>query len=403
MPTYIYEAINEDGLIVRGVLDAETRSVALSRLRQYRFQIRNLDEQTGMQSLIDRLVRINAATIAIFTRQLANMLKAGLPIMRCFDLLSTKGENRRFENIVLLIKEQVKVGSSLSGAMARFPEAFNPVYLALVKSGEVSGEISEVLDRIATYLEKDLLLKRRIRAAMSYPLVVFVFCVFIALALVLYIFPKFIELFDGFHLEMPLPTRLLMALVVTLRNPFVILFFLACAGVAIFLVSQYLKTTLGKRHFHHWLLSLPLFGPINRKIAVARFARTFGTLYGSGIPVMHALDITSKVTGNEIINAAIAQAEESVKYGNLLSAPLSESGYFPPMVISMIQVGEQTGYLHTMMEKIADYYDSEVELSLIALTKLIEPFLIGFMGILVGFIVLSIFMPIYQLIGNFGK
>jgi type IV pilus assembly protein PilC len=403
MPLYIYEALNEDGNLVRGVLDAENRLLALNQLKQYRFKIQKLQEQTQIQRFFLRLHKVSVGSLAIFTRQLATMLKSGLPLVRCLEVLSARGEDRRLENIILLLREQIKAGSSLSQALGRYPEVFNPVYMTLVRAGEISGELPEILDRLATYEEKEYALRAKVRASLTYPILVFVFCVLVATVLILYIFPEFIRMFEGFHLIMPWPTRILILFVDFFKNPWVLLILLSSIGAFIFLFSQYMNTYIGRKQVHHWLIRIPVLGSVIQKVAISRFCRTFSTLFGSGVPILQALDIVSRVTGNEIINDAISHVQEAVKYGSSISAPLEESGFFPPLVVNLIQVGEKTGYLHKMLDKIADFYEMEVDLALSALIKLMEPVLIGMMGLIVGFVLLSIFAPIYQLIGSFSR
>jgi type IV pilus assembly protein PilC len=402
MPTYVYEAVNDEGRTVRGILEAKTRIQALEALKQYRYQIKKIQEQTKLLLFLHKLQKVNQDSIAIFTRQFAAMIKAGLPIMRCLDLLSRKGDNLRLEDVILLVREHVKAGNSLSQALARYPDVFNPVYLELIKAGELSGDMGDILERMANYLEKDAFIRKRLRSALTYPIVVFSFCVLIAFLLVIYIFPKFISLFRGFHVPTPLPTQILMFTVNLAKNPFFILIIIGILGVLAFLLSQYLRTAVGRRHYHQWLLFMPIFGDLNKKVAASRFCRTLSTLIAAGVPLMQSLDIVGRVTGNEVLNEAVDQARQAVKYGSTISAPLEESKIFPSLAVSMLQVGEQTGELPKMLKKVADFYDAEIELTLIRFTKLLEPILIAAMGLIVGFVVISIFLPIYSLIGHFS-
>ncbi|MCL4512472.1 MAG: type II secretion system F family protein [Candidatus Eremiobacteraeota bacterium] len=402
MPTYVYEAVNDEGRTVRGILEAKTRLQALEALKQYRYQIKKIQEQTKLLLFLHKLQKVNQDSIAIFTRQFAAMIKAGLPIMRCLDLLSRKGDNPRLEDVILLVREHVKAGNSLSQALARYPDVFNPVYLELIKAGELSGDMGDILERMANYLEKDAFIRKRLRSALTYPIVVFSFCVLIAFLLVIYIFPKFIGLFRGFHVPTPLPTQILMFTVNLAKNPFFILITIGILSVLAFLFSQYLRTAVGRRHYHQWLLFMPILGDLNKKVAASRFCRTLSTLIVAGVPLMQSLDIVGRVTGNEVLNEAVDQAKQAVKYGSTISAPLEESKIFPSLAVSMLQVGEQTGELPKMLKKVADFYDAEIELTLIRFTKLLEPILIAAMGLIVGFVVISIFLPIYSLIGHFS-
>lgn len=403
MPTYIYEAQNDEGIIVRGLIESRSRSVALSELKTYHFRIRNIHEQTRFDSFLNQLFRVNQLSLAIFTRELSTMFKSGIPLLRCLDVLSHRGENRRLEDVALLLREHIKAGDSFFQAISRYPEVFDPVYQSLVQAGEVSGHLGEILERLALFLEKDMKLRRTAKAAMSYPIVVFVFCVLISLGLIVFIFPQFIDLFEGLDVAMPWPTRLMIGLVNTIRNPFVVMLLAGLFGLSLAFLNRYVQSPVGKRQYHQFLLTMPVMGSIRRKIAISRFCRTFATLFASGVPILRSLEVVSEVSGNVLIDEAVLRVRESVRYGSSISAPLEESALFPPMVTGMIQIGEQSGYLHKMLAKVADYYEMEVEVALLSLAKLLEPFLICVMGVIVGFVLIAIFLPIYSLIGSFSK
>lgn len=384
-------------------MEAPTRSQAVSELKQFRFRIRTLREQTKIGAFFERMGGVKQSALTIFTRELATMFKAGLPVLRCLDVLSNQGGNRRLEDTALLLAEHVKSGDSFFQAVSRFPKVFDPVYRALVQSGEVSGHLGEILERLSVFLEKDLKLRQGARAAMTYPIIVFVFCVLISTFLMVFILPEFLGLFEGLDIPMPWPTRILSATVNTIRNPFVLLLLAILAVFGFAFANRYIKTPAGRKQYHQLLLALPIIGPIHRKIAISRFCRTFSTLFASGVPILHALEVVSEVSGNALINESILQVREAVRYGSSISAPLEESALFPPMVTSMIQIGEQSGHLQKMLEKVGDYYEMEVEIALSGLSKLLEPLLIGIMGFMVGFVLISIFLPIYTLIGSFSN
>lgn len=403
MPTYQYEAVTEEGKLIRGVVDAENENLALIRLRDFRYTIRSLEKQTRQRQLLLQFLKIKPFSLALFTRELAAMVNAGLPIMKGFDILSRKGDDRKLEDVVFHVRESVKGGMTLSASLAKHPGVFSPMYISLIRAGEISGELPEILDRLASFLEKEIKLQRKVRAAMTYPILVFFFALTVAALMVLYIFPRFMSLFEGLHLPIPMTTRILMMAVDLFRNPIMVSFIMASAGTAIFFASQYFRTHVGKRQLHRVLLELPLIGPVNRKVAVARFCRTFATLFSSGVPLLTSLDVVGKVSGNEVINDAIDVLKEEMRFGSTLSVPLAGTGLFPPMVTGMIEVGEQTGYLHQMLNKIAEYYETEVEYALDALTKLVEPVLVGFMGLVVGYVVIAVLSPLYQLVASFGR
>lgn len=400
MSVFAYEAHNQEGRLIRGFIDAENKRLAVEFITGQSLKVQRINEQSFFQSLLRKFRGVSVITLAIFTRELHTLLNAGLPVIRALDILS-RGERNRLTDTILLIREHVRAGESLHRAFSRYPEVFNPVYLALVGSGEVSGDLEGILATLAVFLDREYRLRKKIQAAMTYPFVVLIFCLFLAISLTVYILPKFVDLFEGLQVKMPLPTLILIFVITCIRNPYYLMISLTALGFGAYSLHRYINTPYGRRQFDLFILNMPVFGAINRKIAIARFCRTFATLFGSGVPILHALEVLYKVSGNEIINEAVEQVHDAVKYGSSVAAPMEESGLFPIMVTSMVQIGEQSGNLQSMLSKVAEYFETEVELKFASISKLIEPILIGVMGVIVGFVLLAIFMPIYQLIANF--
>jgi len=401
MPIYAYEALNQEGLLIRGVIDAETKPLAVQFLSSQALSVQRIKRQNSLQIFWSKLKGVSTAQLAIFTRELATLLNAGLPIIRALEILTKSAEKSRLTDVMLLVREHVRAGDSLHRAFSRYPEVFNPVYLSLIQSGEISGDLQNVLATLSNFLDREHALRKKVKAAMTYPFVVLIFCVVLALGLTIYILPKFVEMFEGLQVRMPLPTLVLIFVVNCVRNPYYLMVTVTVLSFSAYTISRYLATPIGRRQFDRLLLTMPLFGAINRKIAVSRFCRTFATLFASGIPILHSLEVLYQVSGNVIINESVEQVHEAVKYGSSISAPLEESGLFPLMVTSMVQIGEQSGNLQMMLVKVADFYEMEISLQFDSLAKLIEPLMIGVMGIVVGFVLLAIFLPIYQLISNF--
>ncbi|MBI2265106.1 MAG: type II secretion system F family protein [Armatimonadetes bacterium] len=402
MPTFTYEALDDEGKLVKGTLQGIDQRAVISKLKDKRYTITNIREKREFQFRPQFLSRISQQSLTIFSRQLATMVHAGLALTRCIDVCMNQGDDRKLAEVLRQVKEDISGGVSLSNALAKHGNVFSPLYVSLIKAGELSGEMSEILERLATFLEKDFALAQKVKSAMAYPLVIFGVCIVLVFLLVTFIFPNFVALFEGLNVKLPLSTKLLILMTNTVRNPIYLIPAISLIGVLGFLLAQYVKTPVGKRQFHALLLRVPIFGPISKKVAVARFCRTFGTLFASGVPIMHALEIVGQSSGNEVINETSELMRSSLRGGSHLSQPMQESRVFPPLVVGMVTVGEQTGNLHIMLHKISDFYETEVDYALSGLTSLIEPIMIAGMGLIVAFVVISVFMPVYQLLGTFS-
>jgi len=405
MPKFAYEALDARGRVVSGTVDAPDLETVIEDLKTSRYTVTNIKQQSDLLSFVRetsrKLQHVSLYALAVFTRQFAVLFNAGLPITRSLDALSKQTMSRKLGHAVMIVCHDIKSGFSLSKAMSKHPDVFSPVYISLVKAGEMAGALGDVLDRLAGLMEKENMLRSRVASSMVYPIFVFVFATIVTVGLVFYIFPKFIEMFRGIDVEMPLPTQVLIVITESVLNPAV--FFPLTIGTIVFLVlaSQYAKTPLGKRQKDRILLELPLIGSITTKVILSRFCRTLGTLISSGVPIVHSLEIVSRAAGNEIMSGIIDEIKASLKAGTRLSQPIKENHLFPPIVAHMVAVGEETGNLPTLLEKLANYYDLEVEYALTSFASMIEPIMIFVLGGMVGFVLIAVFLPIYSLVSKF--
>ncbi len=339
--------------------------------------------------------KVPSKEVMVFTRQFSVMIKAGVPIVRCLEILSEQTQNKRFRQIILEVTQSIETGNTLTDALAKHPTIFNILYISMAKAGEAGGVLDTTLTRVAEHLEKSEELKGKIRSAMAYPAVIFTVAMGAVFFLLTFIMPTYAQLFEGFGAELPALTRAVMGLSNFIRGNFLLLFGSIIA--IIFGLRAYNKTDRGRRQFDNFALNVPLFGPLIRKAAVARFSRTLSTLTASGVPILSGLEITATTAGNKIIEEAVLQAKESISGGKTISGPLKESGVFPPLVINLVRVGEESGSLGEMLEKIADFYDMEVDTAVATLTSLIEPITIVFLGGVVGIILAAMYLPMFEM------
>jgi len=339
--------------------------------------------------------KVHQRSIAIFTRQLATMIDAGLPLVQSLEILSSQQEHKIFKNILRGIREDVEGGSTFAGALKKYPATFNDLYTNLVVAGEEGGILDNILLRLAAYIEKAEALKKKVKSALVYPAVIVTVAVFVVMILMFFVIPVFSKMFEEAGSQLPLPTLVVVVIskfaqkYIFIVIPAVILFF--------YLFKKYHQTEGGKRVLDGLLLKLPVFGPLFQKIAVARFSRTLGTLVSSGVPILDGLNIVSKTAGNKVIETAIMNARASIREGETIAEPLARSNIFPPMVIQMIAVGESTGALDSMLSKIAEFYEEEVDVAVANLTSLLEPILMIFLGVVIGGVVIAMYLPIFNM------
>jgi type IV pilus assembly protein PilC len=344
--------------------------------------------------------KVNQRAIAIFTRQLATMIDAGLPLVQSLEILSLQQEGKLFKNIIREIREDVEGGSTFAGALKKHPATFNELYTNLVVAGEEGGILDTILTRLANYIEKSEALKKKVKSALIYPATIVGVAVIVVMILMIFVIPVFETLFKSAGQNLPLPTLIVLTLsklikkyVVILIPAFILLFYMA---------RKYYQTQNGRAVIDRLILKLPVFGPLLRKIAVARFSRTLGTLVSSGVPILDGLTIVSRTAGNKTIETAILNARASIREGETIAEPLNRSKIFPPMVIQMISVGESTGALDNMLSKIAEFYEDEVDIAVANLTSLLEPFLMIFLGVVIGGVVIAMYLPIFQMASAVG-
>ncbi|MFH1097715.1 MAG: type II secretion system F family protein [Candidatus Desantisbacteria bacterium] len=401
MPTYIYKARNMDGTVVTGKIDAETqRSVIMKLKQQHLMVITTEEEKSNIFLRVTEILKfkgwVGLKDLVLFSRQLATLINAGIPIVQCLNVLIDQVDNKNFKKIIMTVREDIEKGASITMSMGKHPSVFNQLYTSMIKSGESGGVLDEVLERIASYLESVQSLRRKVQTAMAYPGVVGCIAVGIILFLLIFVIPAFKDVFESFGAKLPLPTMILIK-VSDLIKTYIVWFILFVVG-AFFLARLFItKTEKGRLLFDSLLLKIPVFGSLFRKIAVTRFARTLGTLVRSGVSILEALEIVAKTSGNKIVELAVMGARSSIREGERITDPLRECGVFPPMVIQMVSVGEETGALDTMLMKIADYYDREVDSAVSTLASLIEPLMICVLGIIVGGIVICMYLPIFMI------
>lgn len=408
MPVFVYEARDAGGQLKKDKIEAPNMRMATQRLQEQKMTVINIKEQSGNPAQADvlgwyqKFKKVNEQALVVFSRQFATMINAGLAMVRCLDILSEQTEDKKLQTTLIQVRRDVEGGSTLSNALAKHPTVFSTLYTSMVKAGEMGGVLDEVLERLAGFMEKDFGLKKKVKSALTYPVVILIMALGIVFFLVTYILPTFVQLFEGMSLQLPLPTKILIGVTKGARNPYIFIPALGLFGAGMFALNRYVATPLGRKQYDLMKLNVPVFGLLNKKVAISRFCRTLGTLLSSGVPIMQALEIVGKASGNEIIAMTVGKIRESIREGESIASPLGASGMFPPMVTQMVAVGEETGNLDAMLSKISDFYDTEVEYLLASLTSMLEPIMIVGMGAVVGFIVISVFLPLYQLIGNLG-
>jgi len=391
------------GRTVSGTLEADSLELVRAKLSDLSYHILSIREsksRAGFQDWFNGMQRVKLRDLVVFSRQFATMIDAGLSVVKCLDILQKQSRNPKLKDVVGELKRDVAGGLSLTEALQKHPRVFTTLYVNMMRSAEAGGILDVVLDRLATFLEKEQETRNKIKSAMMYPAVVFCFSILMLLMLLFFVLPKFKGIFETMGLELPLTTRLMLNSSDYLRDYwYVALVVLAGTVIGAKLLA---RTEKGKYAIDAAKLRLPIFGDLMLKTAVSRFSRTFGTLISSGVPVLRALEIVADTTGNRVVSATVVRARESIKEGEKISTPLFASKIFPVMVTQMIAIGEETGRLDQMLTKVSNFYDDEVDNTLKGLTSLIEPLMIVGLGLIVGFIAVSVISPIYSLVGSLG-
>jgi type IV pilus assembly protein PilC len=405
MPTFAYSGRTRGGETVSGERVADSMDAATAALRRDQILVTRIAPQAkaaekagakGKAGVTGK--KASAKNLAVFVRQFSVMIDAGLPLVQCLDILGTQEEDKNFAAVILQTRTDVESGASLADAMKRHPKTFDPLFTNMIAAGEAGGILDTILKRLATYIEKAVKLAGQVKSAMIYPVAVILIAGAVVGVILWKVIPTFASLFSGLGADLPMPTRIVIGLSNNLVRYFPFIF--VGAGAAAYGFRQYYASTAGRRVVDTVVLKMPVLGNIMRKIAVARFCRTLSTLISSGVPILDGLEITAKTAGNAVVEDAIMMTRKSIERGETISAPLKETQVFPSMVTQMIGVGEATGALDTMLAKIADFYEEEVDTAVAGLLTLLEPIMIAILGIVVGGIVIAMYLPIFDLISK---
>ncbi len=408
MPAFAYKAKTTAGLIMQGIIDADEQKGAVEKLRAQKLVVLEILEKRDtpldkIMALIKsrRKGNVTSKDLVLFSRQLSTLVSAGVPIVQSLGILETQAENPAFKEVLGAVKSDIEAGLSISDALKKHPEAFPDLYTSMVKAGELGGILDTILERLTVYMESSEALKAKVKSAMMYPAIVLSICAIVTVFLMVFVIPTFKNIFASFGAELPLPTQILINISDTMKQFWYLI--IAAPFGAWKAFEAFYATPKGHKLVDAYTLKAPIFGIILKKVAVARFTRTLGTLIKSGVPIMQALETVAQTAGNVVIADAVLLTRESIREGGHLSDPLKKSGIFPNMVTSMISVGEETGALDIMLGKIADFYDQEVDTAVKGLTSLIEPIVIVVMGVIIGTIVVAMFMPMFGLGELAGK
>jgi len=408
MPTFAYSGRTRTGQTVTGERIADTMDAAVSALRREQIMVTRIDPAKAAAARAEAKEAkpnapnpgksVPAKNLAIFTRQFSVMIDAGLPLVQCLEILGKQEPHKNFSAVILKVREDVEGGAALADSMKRHPKTFDALYANMIAAGEAGGILDTILKRLAVYIEKNVKLKSEVKSAMIYPVAVIVIAALVVGAILWKVIPTFASLFEGLGADLPLPTR-----VVISASNFVVAWgwlIVIALGVGGYLIKRYYGTDNGRMVIDALMLRTPVLGNIIRKVSVARFCRTLSTLLSSGVPILDGLDITARTSGNAVVEQAIQTTRTGIERGETVSGPLRETGVFPSMVVQMINVGETTGALDTMLSKIADFYEDEVDAAVAGMLTLLEPIMIAFLGVVVGGIVIAMYMPIFDLISK---
>ena len=402
MPDYKYQGTSRSGGSVSGVMTASNKTELASLLKRQQITATKMTEKGKEFNMPQFGGGVKAKELAIFTRQFSVMIDAGLPLVQCLEILAGQQENKFFQKVLTGTRSQVEGGATLSAAMRSSPKVFDSLYVNMVEAGETGGILDTILQRLSTYIEKNVKLQRAVKSALVYPVGVLTVAGGVITLLLWKVVPIFATLFAGLGVDLPLPTKIVIALSNFVGSIFGLLMLVALGG-AIFGLKVWYGTSQGRFVLDTIVLKLPVLGILMRKIAVARFTRTLGTLISSGVPILEGLDITAKTAGNAVVERALQKVRKSLEEGKSLTEPLKESEVFPGMVTQMIAVGEQTGAMDAMLQKIADFYEEEVDAAVKDLLTALEPIMIVFLGVVVGGVVISMYLPLFSLIGKLSS
>ncbi len=399
LPVFKWTGKTRQGEARSGEMEAADREAVRARLAQMGIEAGRVNRKLGeIQIRIPGVGGVTTKDLLVFTRQFAVMIDAGLPLVQALEIIGTQADNAEFRRVLMAVKGRVESGSTFADALAEHPKVFDELFVQLTRAGEIGGILDTILNRLGAYLEKNDKMKRRLKGAMVYPSIVLSVAVLVTIVLLAYVTPTFEKMFKDFGGAMPAPTQFLIDLSHGLRNNWYLFLGIPIALVVAF--RLFLRDPRGRKAWDRFVLKLPIFGPLVRKVAVARFTRTLGTLLSSGVPILDALEIVAKSAGNKTVEQAILYVRAKISEGKNIAGPLGDTKVFPPMVVQMIGVGEATGAMDAMLNKVADFYDDEVDVAIAALTSMIEPLLMVFLGGVVGGFLIAMYLPIFNIAGN---
>jgi len=400
MPVFAYAGRGLGGQTARGEVNAADRDAAIGQLRSQGITVATIEERKKAKAFGEKKQKITDKDLVVFTRQFATMIDAGLPLVQCLEILSTQTDNKTFGKLLNEVKLDVEAGATYADALKKHPKVFDSLYSNMVRAGEAGGMLDTILQRLAKQMEKAAKLKAQIKSAMVYPAAIVAVAIIVVSVLLVWVIPIFAKMFAEFGGSLPALTQFVIDISNFMQK--YIIFMAIGLGIGLWLLKRYYNTPAGRLKIDGFSLKLPVLGDLIRKIAVARFTRTFGTLIQSGVPIMDSLEIVARTAGNVVVENAIMAARTSVGEGKTLAEPIGKTGVFPPMVVQMISVGEATGALDAMLGKIADFYDEEVDTAVAMLTSLLEPALMVFLGTVIGFIVIAMYLPIFKMASAIG-
>ena len=402
MPVFTYKGTNRSGGNVSGEVTATSKAELQNLLRRQQITPTKMSEKGKEFNMPTFGASVSAKELAIFTRQFSVMIDAGLPLVQCLEILASQQENKMFQKVLTGTRGSVEGGATLSAAMRQYPKVFDSLYVNMVEAGETGGILDTILQRLSSYIEKNVKLQRAVKSAMVYPVGVLTVAGGVIILLLWKVVPIFATLFAGLGVDLPLPTKIVIGMSNMIGSVFGFLALIAF-GAVLFGLKVWYGTPQGRFVLDSIILKLPVLGILMRKIAVARFTRTLGTLIASGVPILEGLDITARTAGNAVVERALQQVRKSLEEGKSLTEPLKDSEVFPGMVTQMISVGEQTGAMDAMLQKIADFYEEEVDAAVKDLLTALEPVMIVFLGVVVGGVVISMYLPLFSLIGKLSQ
>ncbi len=400
MPVYIWKGINSYGEKRKSQVEAVDEAAARAQLKRMRIDIRSIKEKP--KDLFANIPlfqpKVTGKDIVILTRQLSTMIDAGLPLVQCLQILSKQQDNPTFKRVLAEIVTDVESGTTLADSMRKHPKVFDKLYANMIEAGELGGILDTILSRLATFKEKSMSLKKKIKGAMTYPVICLSISLLILVVILVFVIPVFVKMFSGMGAALPTPTLIVVNMSNFVKSNFI--FIIIAVFIAFAAFKKIYHTEKGRYRIDTFSLNSPVAGPLIRKVAVAKFTRTLSTMLQSGVPILDALQVVAKTAGNKVIERAVLRVADSIAEGRPIAEPLEETGVFPNMVVQMINVGESVGALDTMLEKIADFYDEEVDQAVENLTAMIEPFMMVFLGGMIGGLVVAMYLPIFKMAGN---